>query len=241
MTELAAFKTLPTRATECTIFIVEKMAEVDEVKLSLAVLVENLKNQIDVAMTNTMAKKEQSERERLMNDLDAFLNTEAYETEIIAIQWTGRLKYRLGELQKQSSLIQSRSITSGVTSARDTDRDSTLSPIRHIENKMRLPQLEVHVFSGSYRDYPTFWTIYDSLIHSNQQLTNMDKFPFLRQALKGRAATLLGNMPAIAENYEKAIKLLNKRFNKSALQTCSSQNSRSFLEHRTMQSVADKS
>ncbi|KAL6739328.1 hypothetical protein Aduo_012797 [Ancylostoma duodenale] len=74
---------------------------------------------------------------------------------------------------------------------------------------MRLPQLEVPVFSGSYRDYPAFWTIYNSLIHSNQQLINTDKF----QSLKRPAATLLGNMPVIGENYEKAVQLLDKRFN----------------------------
>ncbi|RCN41380.1 hypothetical protein ANCCAN_12647 [Ancylostoma caninum] len=166
-------------------------------------------------MTNTMARKEQSERERLMNDLDAFLNTEANETEIIAIQWTGRLDYRARELEKQSSLIQARPTTSTTMSARDTDMDSTVSSTRHVGNKMRLPQLEVPVFSGSYKDYPTFWTSYNSLIHSNPQLTNTDKFLFLRQALKGPAATLLGNMPVIGKNYEKAIKLLDKRFNKS--------------------------
>ncbi|KAL6742654.1 hypothetical protein Aduo_015784 [Ancylostoma duodenale] len=234
MTELAAFKThislacrtinalqtkvqaldqpfeFPTTATECTIFIAEKMAEIDEVKLSLSVLLENLKSQIDVAMTNTMARKEQSERERLINDLDAFLNIEANETEIIAIQWTGRLNYRLQKLEKQSSIIQARPTTSGTTSARDTDTDSTVSSVRHIENKLRLPQLEVPVFSESYKDYPTFWTIYNSLIHSDPQLTNMDKFLFLRRALKGPAATLLGNMPVIGENYEKAVKLLDK-------------------------------
>ncbi|KAL6724094.1 hypothetical protein Aduo_019023 [Ancylostoma duodenale] len=153
MTELAAFKTrislacrtinalqtkvqtldqpfeFPTTATKCTIFIAEKMAEIDEVKLSLSVLLENLKSQIDVAMTNTMARKEQSERERLINDLDAFLNIEANETEIIAIQWTGRLNYRIQELEKQSSIIQARPTTSGTTSARDTDTDSTVSSV----------------------------------------------------------------------------------------------------------------
>ncbi|KAL6742699.1 hypothetical protein Aduo_015822 [Ancylostoma duodenale] len=203
MTELAAFKTHISLACRTINALQTK------------VLLENLKSQIDVAMTNTMARKEQSERERLINDLDAFLNIEANETEVIAIQLTGRLNYRLQELEKQSSIIQARPTTSGTTSARDTDTDSTVSSLRHIENKMRLPQLEVPVFSGSYKDYPTFWTIYNSLIHSNPQLTNMDKFLFLRQALKGPAATLLGNMPVIGENYEKAVKLLDKRFNKS--------------------------
>ncbi|KAL6742185.1 hypothetical protein Aduo_015361 [Ancylostoma duodenale] len=128
MTELAAFKTrisltcrtinalqtkvqaldepfeFLTTATEYTIFIAEKMAEIHEVKLSLSVLLENLKSQIDIAMTNTMARKEQSEREGLINDLDVFLNIEANETEIIAIQWTGRLNYRLQELKNNLAL-----------------------------------------------------------------------------------------------------------------------------------------
>ncbi|EYC32614.1 hypothetical protein Y032_0003g1692 [Ancylostoma ceylanicum] len=127
----------------------------------------------------------------------------------------------------------------------DTDSDSLTSSSRHVENKMRLPQLEVPVFSGSYKDYPTSWTIYNSLIHSNPQLTNTDKFLFLRQALKGPAATLLGNMPVIGEKYEKAVKPLDKRFNKSGcivdlLITELEQNSRSFLKLRAMQAVGDK-
>ncbi|KHJ93549.1 hypothetical protein OESDEN_06536 [Oesophagostomum dentatum] len=80
---------------------------------------------------------------------------------------------------------------------------------------MRLPQFEVPSFHGNYRDYPTFWTTYNTLIHSNQQLSTTDKFLFLKQSLKGSAASLLSTMPVIAENYEKAIKLLDKRFNKS--------------------------
>ncbi|KAL6726795.1 hypothetical protein Aduo_008729 [Ancylostoma duodenale] len=191
------------------------MAEIDEVRLCLPELLENLRTQMEAALSFIGERKDRSERERMLSDIEAFFNTAANETELLSIKWTGRLNYRARELEKQSSLIQARPTTSTTMSTWDTDTGSTMSSTRHVENKMRLPQLEVPVFSGSYRDYPTFWTIYDSLIHSNQQLTNTDNFLFVRQALEGPAATLLGNMPVIGQNYEKAIKLLNKRFNKS--------------------------
>ncbi|KHJ87888.1 peptidase family A16 [Oesophagostomum dentatum] len=84
-----------------------------------------------------------------------------------------------------------------------------------MENKIRLPQLEIPTFHGNFRDYPMFWTTYNSIIHSNPRLSNTVKFLFLKQALKGSAAALIGSMPLIGENYEKAVKLLDKRFNKS--------------------------
>ncbi|KIH64567.1 hypothetical protein ANCDUO_05121 [Ancylostoma duodenale] len=191
------------------------MAEIDEIRLCLPELLENLRTEMKAALSFIGERKDHSERERPMSDTEAFFNMAANETELLSIQWTGRPNYRARELEKQSSLIQARPSTSATLSARDTDTENTMSSIRHVDNKMRLPQVEVHVFSGSYRDYPAFWTIYDSLIHINQQLTNTDKFLFLRQALKGPAATLLGNMPVIGQNYEKAIKLLDKRLNKS--------------------------
>ncbi|KHJ99363.1 Tas retrotransposon peptidase A16 [Oesophagostomum dentatum] len=84
-----------------------------------------------------------------------------------------------------------------------------------MENKIWLSQPENPIFHGNFRDYPMFWTTYNSIIHSNPRLSNTDKFLFLKQALKGSAAALIGTIPLIEENYEKAVKLLDKRFNKS--------------------------
>ncbi|EYB97645.1 hypothetical protein Y032_0139g2139 [Ancylostoma ceylanicum] len=55
------------------------MAKIDEVKLSVADLLENLKSQIDAAMTYIASREEQSERERLMKNFDDSHKTEAYE------------------------------------------------------------------------------------------------------------------------------------------------------------------
>ncbi|KHJ88153.1 Tas retrotransposon peptidase A16 [Oesophagostomum dentatum] len=153
------------------------------------------------------------EREKLMTDLDKFLNEGAIATELKAVQWTSRLRYRQRELDRQSSLIQAKS--SSTPSVRSEEIDDFGAGRRFMDGKIRLPQLEVPVFHGNYKDYPTFWTIYNSIIHSNPQLSNTDKFLFLKQALRGSAAALIGTMPPIGDNYEKAVKLLDKRFNKS--------------------------
>ncbi|EYC40705.1 hypothetical protein Y032_0601g516 [Ancylostoma ceylanicum] len=157
MTELARFKTrisiacrtinalsskvqiidqpfdFPITATECTIFIAEKIRGIDELKLSLTDLLQNLKDQIEAAFTYIMAIEEQSEREQLMKDLDDFLKTEAYEVEITSIRWSSRLKWRNRELEKQSNMIRIRPGTSATAHARHCDTISSLSPTRHIE------------------------------------------------------------------------------------------------------------
>ena len=96
-----------------------------------------------------------------MNDLDAFLNEEANDVEMESVQWMIRLKYRKRELERQSSLIQVQSSSSATSSANDNDTDSLLMPRQHFENRIRLPQLDVPVFHGNYKDYPTFWTTFN--------------------------------------------------------------------------------
>ncbi|KHJ96024.1 peptidase family A16 [Oesophagostomum dentatum] len=150
-----------------------------------------------------------------MTDLDKFLNEGAISTELKAVQWASRLRYRQRELDRQSSLIQAKPSMSATSSVNSEEIDDITVSRRFMENKLRLPQLEVPAFHGNFKDYPTFWTTFNSIIHSNPQLSSTDKFLFLKQALKGSAATLIGTMPVIGENYEKAIKLLDKRFNKS--------------------------
>ena len=54
----------PNTAIECTVFIAEKGAELEELKLTVTELLRHLKEQIQNAMNFTAAKKDQSEREK---------------------------------------------------------------------------------------------------------------------------------------------------------------------------------
>ena len=166
----------PTTVAECIIFIAEKTAEIEEIKLSVTDLLQNLRDQIQNSMNFIGARKDQTEREKMMNDLDSFLSEEANNVEIRTVRWTSRLKYRQKELEKQSDLIRAQPCTSTAASLNNEDTNSVAVSGVSTENRMRLPQLEVPAFHGNYRDYPTFWTTYNTLIHSNQQLSTTDKF-----------------------------------------------------------------
>lgn len=141
----------PNTATECTVFIAEKSAEIDELSFLLSDLLENLSKQVQNAMAFTGTKKDQSDREKLMTDLDRFLNEGAIATELKAVQWTSRLRYRQRELDRQSSLIQAK--PSAASSVYSEEIDDSIAGRRFVESRVRLPQLEAPVFHGNYKDY----------------------------------------------------------------------------------------
>ena len=102
------------------------MTEIEEAEISLKGFSEYLEAQIQNAMNFLGLRKDQSERERLMTDLDAFLSTEANRVQMEAINWLNKLKYRMRELEKQSSLIHALASSSTPTSVPDTDTNSYL-------------------------------------------------------------------------------------------------------------------
>lgn len=83
-------------------------------------------------------------------------------------------------------------------------------------NKVRakLPKLEVRRFSGKVDEWQEFWDCYESSIHSNPNLSNIDKFSYLRGLLGGAARTTIAALTLTAANYEVAIDLLRERFGK---------------------------
>ncbi|XP_055714332.1 uncharacterized protein LOC129808575 [Phlebotomus papatasi] len=78
-------------------------------------------------------------------------------------------------------------------------------------SKSKLPQLEIPTFSGEYMEWQSFYDKFVSTVHSNKDLSNVDKFTYLSGALSGVAASALKHLPA---NHEKALTILQKRFNK---------------------------
>ncbi|XP_055714261.1 uncharacterized protein LOC129808509 [Phlebotomus papatasi] len=81
-------------------------------------------------------------------------------------------------------------------------------------SKSKLPQLEIPTFSGEYTEWQSFYDKFVSTVHSNKDLSNVDKFTYLSGALSGVAASALKHLPATDTNYEKALTILQKRFNK---------------------------
>ncbi|KAL6730710.1 hypothetical protein Aduo_001661 [Ancylostoma duodenale] len=76
--------------------------------------------------------------------------------------------------------------------------------------------LEIPSFSGNFREFNSFWAVFESLIHNDGELSDVDKFLFFKQALKGRAAVTISCIPVVGDRYHAAVSILKKQFDRSA-------------------------
>jgi len=60
--------------------------------------------------------------------------------------------------------------------------------------------------------WTSFWDSYQSAIHLNSELTEVDKFNYLRSLLEHTAFDAIAGLTLSAANYQQAIEILRKRF-----------------------------
>ncbi|XP_062538280.1 uncharacterized protein LOC134206569 [Armigeres subalbatus] len=82
---------------------------------------------------------------------------------------------------------------------------------------VKLPEIRLPNFGGKIRDWVTFRDMFRSLIHRNQQLTDIDKFTYLRSSLVGEPLQEIGMIEITAANYVIAWELLQKRYENKKL------------------------
>lgn len=85
-------------------------------------------------------------------------------------------------------------------------------------NKLvKLPTIQLPKFSGAYENWLEFHDTFSSLIHSNSEISDINKFHYLRTSLEGTAAIVIQSIQFCAMNYEAAWKLLCDRFDSKRL------------------------
>ena len=80
------------------------------------------------------------------------------------------------------------------------------------QNVSRLPKLTLPTFGGDPLKWQTFWDSFDSAVHSNNVLTNVQKLNYLRAHLEGEAARAIAGFPLTSVNYQQSLDLLKDRF-----------------------------
>ena len=60
--------------------------------------------------------------------------------------------------------------------------------------------------------WPSFWDSYESTIHNNKDLADIDKFNYLNSLLQRSAREAVSGLTLTAANYHEAITILKKRF-----------------------------
>jgi len=77
---------------------------------------------------------------------------------------------------------------------------------------VRLPPLNIPIFDGKLKDWPTFKNLFDSVIHNNFNLSTIQKFNYLKSVVKDEAASLIDSLIINEENYQRALDILTKRY-----------------------------
>ena len=101
------------------------------------------------------------------------------------------------------------SISSGVVS-----EASTSCGTKHVA---RLPKLVLKKFKGEACQWQTWWDCYNSAIHTNPELTDVDRFNYLKGLLEDGALSTIQSLPLTAANYKTAIDLLTERFDRTSV------------------------
>lgn len=76
----------------------------------------------------------------------------------------------------------------------------------------RLPKLDLPTFEGDVLEWQSFWDSYESAIHTNQSLSDVQRFTYLKSLLKYEALQTVSGFAITNTNYGKAVTLLHERY-----------------------------
>ena len=76
----------------------------------------------------------------------------------------------------------------------------------------KLPKLNLPTFAGNILNWQAFWDSYDTAVHSNPTLSEVQKFNYLKSLLQDEAYRTITGFALTNANYDKAISLLHGRY-----------------------------
>ncbi len=98
---------------------------------------------------------------------------------------------------------------------RELDRHRTTSPPAATGvggSKVTLPKISLPHFKGNPVYWTAFWDSYESAVHLNSALSDVDKFNYLRSLLEKTAYDSIAGLTLSSANYTEAIEVLKRRF-----------------------------
>lgn len=99
--------------------------------------------------------------------------------------------------------------------ARESQNTKPSKPPSAPISKLKLPPINVPIFSGKLTEYIPFINLFNSVINDNDSIDFVQKLYYLRTYLRDEPLHLIKNLPLTQESYTKALALLNDRYNNS--------------------------
>jgi len=109
-------------------------------------------------------------------------------------------------LQRSALLEMAESMTPSKDAARPAVTDAPPPP------RTTLPRISLPHFSGRYEDWPAFSSLFQSLIAKDASLTDVTRLHYLKASLKGKAESLIKNLPTTDENFRRAWQVLQNYY-----------------------------
>ena len=95
----------------------------------------------------------------------------------------------------------------GTTASADT---SKTAPSTSTTGK--LPRLKLRAFAADLTQWTPFWESSEATVHTNAQLTPVEKFNYLNSVVECTAEEAIAGLSLTTANYEQAVTTLKKRF-----------------------------
>ena len=111
----------------------------------------------------------------------------------------------------QDTQLQTQAILTQLAAGGQNTR-STQSRSQH--QSVNLPKLELETFTGDILKFQSFWDIFEATVHNNCDLTDVEKFAYLRTKVRGFAAESISGFALTNANYTVAVQLLKERYGK---------------------------
>ena len=85
--------------------------------------------------------------------------------------------------------------------------------IQQNKHFVKLPELVIPTFDGNNLQWSEFWDLFHITVDQNEQLSEIERFCYLKSRLTGVAKQVISGIFISTENYEIAKQLLDDRFN----------------------------
>ncbi|XP_018407682.1 PREDICTED: uncharacterized protein LOC108783580 [Cyphomyrmex costatus] len=165
-----------------------------------------LERKAKIEVTWSQFDEIQSEIEELLDSADTIATHEAEKSDFEETYYDIKSRFQ--------DLIISRGATA--TSGAEA-RSTSTNRNRALTGNLKLLKIDLPSFSGSYEEWYPFHDTFQSLIHRDRSITEIQKFHYLKAALKGKAAELIQSLEMSADNYEQAWQMLIKRYDNKRL------------------------
>ncbi|XP_071053580.1 uncharacterized protein [Onthophagus taurus] len=76
----------------------------------------------------------------------------------------------------------------------------------------QLPTLKLPTFDGNYGNWPEFRDLFYSMVTSNEEISNVEKFQYLKLSVINEPAQLIKNLLVTNDNFHRAWSLLVERY-----------------------------